>query len=64
MYTLKKNIQGFTVIDGAMAGKSYKHGVAYLEIPPQEAAKFDKTEAAPAAAGGEAPATAKKREVK
>jgi hypothetical protein len=41
MFTLKKGIQGFTVIDGGMSGKSFKPGVAYEEIPPQETAKFE-----------------------
>jgi hypothetical protein len=40
MYQLKKGVQGFTVIDGPMAGKSFKSGMSYKEIPPQEAARF------------------------
>jgi hypothetical protein len=40
MYTLKQGVQGFTVIDGPMAGRSFKSGMSYKEIPPQEAAKF------------------------
>jgi len=45
MYTLKQGVQGFTVIDGPMAGKSFKSGMSYKEIPPQEAAKFVMTPA-------------------
>jgi hypothetical protein len=40
-YILRKGVQGFTVIDGPMSGKSFKSGIAYDEIPPQEAAKFE-----------------------
>ncbi|MEN6422079.1 MAG: hypothetical protein ABFD76_09030 [Smithella sp.] len=40
-YQLKTGVQGFTVIDGEMAGRSFKSGIAYNEIPSQEAAKFD-----------------------
>lgn len=69
MFTLKKGIQGFTVVDGAMAGKSFKQGMSYPEIPPQEAAKFEKivddkpeetqasAEAAPDAGGKQKKAT-------
>jgi hypothetical protein len=42
MFTLRKGVQGFTVIDGAMTGKSFKQGMSYPEIPPQETAKFEK----------------------
>ena len=42
MYKLKQKVQGFTVIDGPMAKKSFKQGETYAEIPPQEAAKFEK----------------------
>jgi hypothetical protein len=42
MFKLKEAIQGFTVIDGPMAGKSFKQGIIYPEIPPQEKAKFEK----------------------
>jgi|GEM_PF-3236931 len=41
MYKLKQGVQGFTVIDGPMAKKSFKQGETYAEIPPQEAAKFE-----------------------
>lgn len=44
MFILKKGVQGFTVIDGPMAGRSYQSGVAYEEIPPQESAKFENIE--------------------
>jgi len=40
MYKLKEGVQGFTVINGEMAGKSFKSGIAYDAIPSQEAAKF------------------------
>jgi hypothetical protein len=53
-YKLKAGIQDFTVIDGPMSGKSFKRGIVYEEIPPQEAGKFNVIPDAPAAS--EAPA--------
>lgn len=48
MYRLKKNMESFQVVDGQFAGRSYRPGVAYDEIPPQEAGKFEQIkEAAP-----------------
>jgi hypothetical protein len=41
MYTLKPNQENFTVVDGPLAGSSYKRGKLYKEIPPQEAHRFD-----------------------
>jgi hypothetical protein len=41
MYKLKDGVQGFTVIDGEMAGRSFKSGITYDAIPSQEANKFD-----------------------
>lgn len=40
-YILRKGVQGFTVIDGEMAGKSFKSGITYDAIPSQETAKFE-----------------------
>jgi len=60
MFRLKKGIEGFTVTDGDLAGRSYEKGRVYHEIPPQEAGKFEKiTEPAPPAAI-EKPAKAEK----
>jgi hypothetical protein len=69
MFTLKDGVQGFTVIDGPMAGKSFKKGKFYGEIPPQEAAKFEEVKAQGASASAEVgrkatPATDKNKEVK
>ena len=60
-YVLKEGVQDFTVIDGPMAGKSFKAGVIYDEIPPQEAAKFVIIPEAPAE---DAPATKDKKDKK
>ncbi len=40
-YRLKKGVEAFTVMDGPFEGRSFKPGVAYTEIPPQEAKKFE-----------------------
>ena len=63
MFTLKDGVQGFTVIDGPMAGKSFKSGMSYNEIPPQEAARFEeiKEQEAPAAAASPASGDAGKK---
>lgn len=39
-YILKKGIEAFDVVDGPFAGKKYKLGVEYQEVPSQEAHKF------------------------
>jgi hypothetical protein len=41
-YTLKKRSESFTVVDGPLANRTYRHGVIYEEIPKSEAARFDK----------------------
>jgi hypothetical protein len=41
MYRLKKNIEAFRVVDGPFAGRRYKHGEVYTELPPRESHKFD-----------------------
>jgi hypothetical protein len=49
MYQLKKNVAEFDVVDGPCAGRKYRRGTPYAEIPPQEAHKFEIVEAAPVA---------------
>ncbi|MFA6290229.1 MAG: hypothetical protein WC637_00530 [Victivallales bacterium] len=40
-YKLKKNVADFVVVDGVFAGRNYKAGQLYDQIPPQEAKKFE-----------------------
>ena len=48
MFQLKKGKEGFTVVEGPFAGRSYERGRLYNEIPPQHAGKFeDVNKAAP-----------------
>ena len=42
MYKLRKNTEAFEVVDGAFAGRKYRHGVTYPEIPPEEKHRFEK----------------------
>jgi len=41
-YTLKKKAESFTVVDGPLANRTYRHGETYEEIPKNEAARFDR----------------------
>lgn len=41
MYRLKNNAADFVVVDGRFAGRSYKAGELYAEIPPEEKGKFE-----------------------
>lgn len=41
MYILKQNIEAFRVVDGPFAGRRYRHGVEYAEVPPEETHKFE-----------------------
>lgn len=41
MYKLKPNAADFEVVDGPFAGRKYKDGQVYSEIPPEERLKFD-----------------------
>lgn len=42
MYQLKPGSESFTVVDGPCAGKTYKPGQAYADVPPQEMRRFEK----------------------
>lgn len=46
MYRLKNNAADFAVVDGRFAGRSYRAGEAYEEIPPEEKNKFERIESA------------------
>lgn len=40
-FKLKQEYEVFMVVDGPFAGHTYRHGVVYDSVPPQEAHKFD-----------------------
>jgi len=42
-FTLKPGQESFEVVDGPHAGKQYKKGVAYDQIPEQDEDKFTST---------------------
>lgn len=42
MYKLKNNAADFAVVDGKFAGRTYRAGEIYDEIPPEEKGKFEK----------------------
>ena len=62
-YKLKENAADFEMVDGQFAGRKYKAGEIYDEIPPGEKDRFEKVvDPAPAAttaraATGDKPAT-------
>jgi len=41
MHHLKKNVADFTVVDGPFAGRTFRAGKPYAEIPPREKHKFE-----------------------
>ena len=45
MYKLKPNQPDFECVDGPYAGRRFKAGQTYLEIPQNESHKFDLAEA-------------------
>ena len=57
-YRLKTSVQSFTVMEGRLANRTYRHGLDYEEIPANEAGKFEKIE--PAAMDSPAARTARK----
>ena len=52
-YKLKHNAESFTVVDGAFAGKTYRPGTVYAEVPPQERGRFEEIKEEPSAAASE-----------
>jgi len=51
MFQLKKGKEGFTVVEGPFAGRSFTHGQPYAEVPPGTSGKFEEIKkAAPAKA--------------
>ncbi len=41
-YRLKKSAEAFDVVDGKLAGRKFRHGRVYAEIPENEKHKFEK----------------------
>ena len=41
MWTLKPNHPPFEMVDGPLAGRAYRHGQQYAEIPEAEAYRFE-----------------------
>lgn len=44
MYRLKAGEPAIDVVDGPFAGKGYRHGQVYAEVPPEEARRFEAVE--------------------
>lgn len=40
-YRLKENVPDIEIVDGPFAGRTFKAGTVYSEIPSTEAARFD-----------------------
>jgi hypothetical protein len=55
MYTLKPNAPAFDVVDGPLAGRQYRHGQTYTEIPTDLAGRFDTITPGPAPTAMSAP---------
>lgn len=53
MYRLKKGQPAIEVADGQFAGRKYRHGVIYDEVPPQEKHRFEQVPDAAAQAAKE-----------
>lgn len=47
MYRLKKNVPEFEAVDGPLAGRKFRHGATYEEIPPGDAHRFESAERPP-----------------
>ena len=47
-YMLKKNSPAFDMVDGPDAGKKYRHGEVYTDIPRGEKGRFEEAKPAPA----------------
>ncbi|MGD0020829.1 MAG: hypothetical protein ABSC54_00855 [Smithellaceae bacterium] len=50
-FKLKETAEAFQVVDGPYAGKDFKPGIIYNDIPPQEANRFEKAKDEPASKG-------------
>ena len=40
-YKLRPGMEAFEVVDGPYAGKKYKAGIVYRDVPPQERHRFE-----------------------
>ncbi|MBP7528334.1 MAG: hypothetical protein KA801_10430 [Syntrophorhabdaceae bacterium] len=45
-FRLKQNVPDIEIVDGPFAGRTFKAGEVYAEIPPAELARFDMVEPA------------------
>ena len=45
-FRLKQNVPDIEIVDGPFAGRTFKAGEIYPEIPPAELARFDAIEPA------------------
>lgn len=48
MYQLKKGQEAFTVVEGQFAGRNFKPGERYKDIPPGMSKRFSEIDAATA----------------
>ena len=48
MYQLKKGQEAFTLVEGPLAGRTYKPGERYQEIPRELSGRFTAIKAVPA----------------
>lgn len=60
-FKLKENVADFTVVDGPFAGREFRAGQIYAEVPPQEKEKFETVTKAETQAPGSKTATAAKK---
>lgn len=42
MWTLKKNQPAFEIVDGPAAGRKFRHGEQYAEVPEREQHRFER----------------------
>lgn len=50
-YRLKANAPEFTVVDGSMAGRTFRHGIGYDTIPESDQSRFEAVADVPAVSG-------------
>jgi hypothetical protein len=48
MYKLKKGYEEFSIVEGPFAGKTFRRGESYAEVPPQEMRRFEEVNRSPA----------------
>ncbi|MBN1830291.1 MAG: hypothetical protein JW884_14255 [Deltaproteobacteria bacterium] len=60
-YRLKKNQESIQIVDGPYAGRKYRKGELYDDVPPGEAYRFEKVKEAKNTGAGEIPVAVKKK---